>query len=114
MSAANLPDDYRDLFSRGTLELTFKVLRNYKPSLALSIQNTLASAYPRDDYHTALSAAELPLESVIVDDIIRALSQLSSRQVGNGHNDCTDLVVVRSLLLDWMMLARERDESAER
>lgn len=111
MNATDLPDDHRDLFSRGTLELTFKALRNYRPSLALLIQNVLAKAYPRDDYHTALSATELPLESSVVDAVIQALSSLSNQRVGNGHNDRTDLVVVRSLLLDWMMLARERDEA---
>ncbi len=111
MNATDLPDDYRDLFSRGTLELTFKALRNYRPSLALSIQNALAKAYPRDDYHTGLSAAELPLESSVVDAVIQALSSLGSQRVGNGRDDRIDLVVVRSLLLDWMMLARERDEA---
>lgn len=110
MIGTDLPDNYRDLFNRGTLELTFKALRNYRPSLALSIQNTLAKAYPRDDYHTALSAAELPLESAVIDEVIEALSSLCNQRVGNGRNDRTDLVVVRSLLLDWLMLARERDE----
>lgn len=112
MTGADLPDEYRDLFNRGTLELTFKVLRNYRPSLALSVQNTLAQAYPRDDYHTALSAADLPLESSVVDGVIQALATLGNQRVGNGGSDRTDLIVVRSLLLDWLMLARERDQEA--
>jgi hypothetical protein len=109
MKEAETADLCRDLFSRGTLELTFRILRKRRPALALSIQNALAIAYARDDYHTALSADELPLERIVIDEVIQALSTLGNQQVGNGHTDRTEQVVVRSLLLDWLMLARERD-----
>ncbi len=110
MKDAESTDVYRDLFSRGTLELTFKILRKRRPALALSIQNVLTLAYARDDYHSALSATELPLERAVIDEVIHTLSTLGNQRVGNGHTDRTDQVVVRSLLLDWLMLARESDD----
>lgn len=102
----------RDLFNRATLELTFKMLRNRKPALALHIQNALVSVYPRNDYHTAFTAAELPLHAETINDIAQALLALSEELLVNRHQQRNDLIIVRSLLLDWLMLAHERTPTA--
>ena len=104
--------DDRDLFNRATLELTFKILRPRKPSLALQIQNALVSVYPRNDYHTAFTAAELPLSAEIINQIAQALLVLSEELLIAGNQQRSDLAIVRSLLLDWLMLAHERQSSA--
>lgn len=107
----NAPDDDRDLFNRATLELTFKMLRKRQPSLALHIQNALVSVYPRNDYHTAFTAAELPLSASTITRIAQALFVLSEELLAS-NNQRSELVIVRSLLLDWLMLAHECPSSA--
>ncbi len=102
----------RDLFNRATLELTFKMLRKRQPSLALQIQNALVSVYPHNDYHTAFTAAELPLSAATINRTAQALFVLSEELVAAGNQQRNDLIMVRSLLLDWLMLAHECPSSA--
>ncbi len=124
MLSAELPP-CRDLFNRATLELTCKMLRKRRPTLALQIQNALVLSYPRDNYHLALSATELPLSPAVAEQIVQALAALSNN-VGNNVNaplklnsrvsaPCPgdELVLVRSLLLDWLMFARAQCEEQE-
>lgn len=102
---------HSELFGRATLELTFAMLRRPYPALALTVQNAMTLAYPRDDYHTGLSAAELPLSSPDIDRIALALSALSQRlaRTPGGSKTQAQLILLRSLLLDWLMLARNRN-----
>lgn len=102
----------RDLFNRATLELTFKLLRKKQPSLALQIQNALVSIYPRNDYHTAFTAAELPLRTETINRVARALLVLSEEMLNAGSSQRNDLIIVRSLLLDWLMLANDSTQPA--
>jgi hypothetical protein len=106
MDHARSQDGYRDMFSRGTLELTFRTLRKRRPLLALQIQNAMMIAGQQNGY----TAAELPLGSEVVAQIIAALSRLSEQIVARGESDRAELVLTRSLLLDWLMLARERSD----
>lgn len=101
-------EQFRDLFNRGTLELTCKMLRKRRPSLALRVQNVLVLAYPRDDYHTGLSARELPIDASVARQIVQALSSLSDEMVATRQSSRADLVLIRSLLLDWLMFVREQ------
>ncbi|HEY3699782.1 MAG TPA: hypothetical protein VGK97_10650 [Spongiibacteraceae bacterium] len=107
MSLADSPDTNRDLFNRGTLELTFKMLRKKYPALALQLQNALVGIFPRDDYHTAFTAVELPLNAQTIGQIAQALLALSEELLAAGSQQRNDLAIVRSLMLDWLMLARE-------
>jgi hypothetical protein len=127
MSSAEASEYYRDFFNRGTLELTFRVLRHKYPALALRVQNIIVTAYPRGDYHTGISVMELPLDAAGAAKIVAALSALSDqlatapsrnpRLEQHGHdrtsapdaqNQRGDLTMIRSLLLDWLMFARAR------
>jgi len=103
-------EQFRDLFNRGTLELTCKMLRKRNPSLALCVQNVLVIAYPRDDYHTGLTASELPIDADVARRIVQALSSLSDEMVAARQNNRADLVLIRSLLLDWLMFVREQQD----
>lgn len=105
MDYAHSHDGYRDIFSRGTLELTFRTLRKRRPLLALQIQNAMVIAGRQNGF----TASELPLASEVVAQIIAALSCLSEQIVARGDTDRAELVLTRSLLLDWLMLARERE-----
>lgn len=120
MSSAEASEYYGDFFNRGTLELTFKVLRHKYPALALRVQNIIVATYPRGDYHTGVSVLELPLDAAGAARIVQALSQLSDQlatsshgqqgrhEVRNGQTQRGDLTMIRSLLLDWLMFARAR------
>jgi hypothetical protein len=117
MSSAEASEYYRDFFNRGTLELTFKVLRDGYPALALQVQNITVATYPRGDYHTGISIMELPLDAAGAARIVQALSALSDRlatsrdsrhETGNTQTQRGDLTMIRSLLLDWLMFARAR------
>ena len=79
MSSAEASEYYRDFFNRGTLELTFKVLRHKYPALALRVQNIIVATYPRGDYHTGVSVLELPLDAAGAAKIVQALSALSDQ-----------------------------------
>lgn len=108
MATAEVSEYYRDFFNRGTLELTFKVLRDKFPALALRVRNIIVSSYPPGDYHTGISVAELPLNADGAARIVQALSQLSEQLAVSGPAQRTDLTMIRSLLLDWLMFARAR------
>ncbi len=113
MSSAEASEYYRDFFNRGTLELTFKVLRHKYPTLALRVQNIIVATYPRGDYHTGISMMELPLDAAGAAKIVHALSALSdqlatSADPRNAQAQRGDLTMIRSLLLDWLMFARAR------
>lgn len=107
MTTVDSLGNYRDLFNRSMLELTFKMLRTKRPALALQIQNVLVSSYPRGDYHTALAATELPLDADTVRDIVTALTGLSNELLAAGNSRRNELTIVRSLMLDWLMLAHD-------
>ncbi|HSB95211.1 MAG TPA: hypothetical protein VLC91_02110 [Spongiibacteraceae bacterium] len=107
MAVAEMPE-YQDFFNRGTLELTFKVLRKKFPALALRVQNIIVSTYPRGDYHTGITAEELPLNADGAAKIVQALSALSNELAVSGQTQRVDLAMIRSLLLDWLMFARAR------
>jgi hypothetical protein len=110
MSSAEAPEYYRDFFNRGTLELTFKVLRHPFPALALRVQNITVMTYPRGDYHTGISMMELPLDAASAAKIVHALSALSDQLATSSASQPQrgDLTMIRSLLLDWLMFARAR------
>lgn len=108
MSGAEASEYYRDFFNRGTLELTFKVLRRKYPALALRVQNIIATTYPRGDYHTGVSVDELPLDAAAAAQIVQALSALCDGMATSGQAQRGDLTMIRSLLLDWLMFARAR------
>lgn len=118
MSSAEASEYYRDFFNRGTLELTFKVLRHKYPTLALCVQNITVATFPRGDYQTGIgqtgiSMMELPLDAAGAAKIVHALSALSdqlatSHDAPNASSQRGDLTMIRSLLLDWLMFARAR------
>lgn len=108
MASAEASEYYRDFFNRGTLELTFKVLRRKYPALALRVQNIIVATYPRGDYHTGVSVMELPLDATEAARIVQALSALSDQMATSAQPQRGDLTMIRSLLLDWLMFARAR------
>lgn len=90
---------------RGTLELTFQLLRQQRPTLALTVRNALLENFP-DGASYADRGTEL-LTQKQVNNIITALSSLSEKIRWQHSTKKSDLVLIRSVLLDWLMIARE-------
>lgn len=105
------PDRNRDLFSRATLELTFRMLRHTRPSLALALRNALL-AYPPAQHNRVHAIEELPLPSEQIDAIIDALGRMSHGGHSRAGGGKTEVVLVRSLRLDWMIARQQSDSPA--
>jgi hypothetical protein len=104
------PDRHRDLFSRATLELTFRMLRHTRPGLALTLRNALL-AHPPRQHGSACAIKELPLPAEQIDAIVDALGRMSHGGQARAGGGKPEVVLVRSLLLDWMMIARQQIDS---
>lgn len=103
------PDRHRDLFSRATLELTFRMLRQPRPSLALALRNALVE-HPPARQGGAYTIEELPLSAERIDAIVEALRGLSNDSHYRAGSSKAEVVLVRSLLLDWIMIARQQSD----
>jgi len=96
-----------DVFSRGALDLTFRLLRPKSPSLALNVRNLLNS----DDYRLE-EAPGIPitdhfyvqLEALQVGRIVSALTCLGQSALDEEHPEPGRLVVIKTLIREWMTL----------
>lgn len=100
------------VFSRGSLKLTYDLLRHINPSLALTIRNlTSLSPLPKlegDVDNSITDCFLIDLDSFQVRAVVEALikrSQLSSVE------DAGMKVVAQALIEDWIVLAHEMVEA---
>ncbi len=97
-----------DLFSRGALELTFKLLRVHNNArLALDVQNQLQEP-PTQDHPTHNRHQDqfrVTLEAHTVGKIIDALTSMGNNLLNNPERESGTLVAIRSLIKDWIALA---------
>ena len=112
ISSVDTPASERpDVFSRGALELTFKLLRKQNPRLALDVQNQLQGLAslkevteqapprkPSDHFH-------ITLDPQTIGKVVEALTTLGQKLLNDSPKDSGTLVVVRSLIKDWIELA---------
>ncbi len=109
MTASSQSIQYRpDLFSRGALELTFKLLRVHNNArLALDVQNQLQEAptegQPTRNRHQDLF--RVTLEAHTVGKIIDALTSMGNTLLNNPERESGTVVAIRSLIKDWIALA---------
>ena len=92
-----------EVFSRGALELTFRLLRSRHPSLALSVQNILAGkplpGAASDQFHINLDART-------VGRVVAALTDMGEQSLHSGSDaDQGRRVVISTLIREWMTLA---------
>lgn len=97
-----------DVFSRGALELSFKLLRPHNPTLALEIQNILAGEKfsLRNDVQASAVTDHfhIQLGPLVVGRIVDALTQLGNTALEEASEPGL-LVVLRTLIKEWMTLA---------
>jgi len=110
-----------NVFNRGALELTFRLLRRIKPTLALQVQNLLAAPpLPKpseiaNSIHTDQFQIDPPAE--VTRSIVETLSELAMSEAHSDNTDTGRLVMIRTLLIDWLQLAKtylDDDESYQR
>ncbi|MGH1371195.1 MAG: hypothetical protein ACRBBW_04110 [Cellvibrionaceae bacterium] len=107
-----------DVFSRGALELTFKLLRKNNPRLSLEIQNQLqgvrATLHDNELSHRAQPSSLTPsdldhfkitLDASTIGKVVDALTHMGQQLLDSAEKDSGTLVVIRSLMNDWIELA---------
>lgn len=101
----------REVFSRGALQLTFRVLRKNKPAIALEIQNCLAlcplekPAEIDDIPATDHFRVDLPAETLR--DLLFGLSELvEDHETNPVLRDLGSMVTLRTLISDWLDYAQ--------
>lgn len=96
-----------DVFSRGALELTFRLLRPKQPTLALQVRNTLGHEEARLEEAPNIPIADhfyVDLEALEVGRIVSALTQLGQKALDEEHPEPGRLVVIKTLIREWMAL----------
>lgn len=96
-----------DVFSRGALELTFRLLRPKHPALALAVRNHLSKEDCRleDTPNTPITDHFfIELEAQSIGHIVAALTLLGEQALAEDHPEPGRLVVIKTLIREWMGL----------
>ncbi|GAB3100544.1 hypothetical protein G8770_04490 [Aestuariicella hydrocarbonica] len=103
-----------DLFSRGALELTFRVLRRHKPQLAMDVQNILQGNKVEAQTLKPLSRVNpkstadhfyVSLPPQTIGQVVKALTHLGEEMLAQPDRGNGKLLIIRTLMKDWMDLA---------
>lgn len=99
--------DIPDVFSRGSLKLTFDLLRKKQPQLALTIRNIAnGEPLPKEDGENEGRNSDhfkVEIDSYQVRAVVETLALFC--QAGDGKSG--QAIVARTLIEDWMSLARK-------
>lgn len=106
-----------DVLSRGVLDASFQLLRPRHPGLALQLQNILAGERFSLRQNAQASAItdhfHIQLDPRTVGKIVDALTQLGNTALQRQHSEPGALMVLRTLIKEWMTLAEWIVEHAE-
>lgn len=98
-----------DIFSRVSLEHTFRLLRQHSPSIALKVRNQLAGEcflYNNTDPHNPHTEYfHITLDPRTIGKIINAMTELGQSALDRSKHDKGQLIVLRTLIKEWMALA---------
>ena len=95
-----------DVFSRGSLKLTYDALRPFNPMLALQVRNIIhgeplpKSDHEEDNEHT--DYFKVTLDSFQIRGIVEGLLQCGESSENKGL-----AIMAKSLQLDWVNLAHQ-------
>lgn len=102
------------VFSRGALQQTFRLLRNSHPALALKVQNIMSQAAiekpeefdgdPRtDNFEINLDGEDL---QAILESLVSMADLNKLRTLNSNVTELGNLVIVKALIQDWIDVAR--------
>lgn len=111
IDAYNLLCRQPDVFSRGALHLSFRILRHYRPALALALQNSMAEEpLPKPPEIRDIPATDqirMKLDTQTVREILAALSELADKRSNDPKlAEFGGLVVLKTLMIDWIHYAQ--------
>lgn len=100
-----------DVFSRGCIQMTFKLLRNSNPRLALAVRNIAGGESLPKDFDALLDDKNTDHFRVVMDskDVREVVEELMSFT----HPDAVDIhnpgvnIMARTLMQDWLLLAHQ-------
>jgi hypothetical protein len=96
------PEQGSNEFTRNSLEKCFELLREDSPSLAILIQNSLMEC----DQRFPESQVSLRLDESTVNHIVAKLAEIGETAAVENSVPKTELVKIRSILMDWMVYAQ--------
>jgi len=112
MSSENAPVDEKkpNVFSRGSLKMTYDLIRKSSPQLALKVRNIIGGeALPKDSSQHDNKHAdffEVDLDSFEVRAVVEGL--MAQLQNGSMSAQPTGMAVMaKSLIEEWLVLARK-------
>lgn len=90
-------------FSLNCLQLSFQLLRNQHPALALSIQNITADLHLTNcnNYSDKLIAIDMDVNSV--SKIVAALAELAEQSAHDSTDNQHSMIIIHQTLLDWLL-----------
>ncbi len=99
-----------DVFSRGSLKLTYDLLRKKNPALALAVRNIInCEALPRVDEDNDSPNSDhfrVPLDSFQVRAVVEGLMEYD--QAITGQSEQAGLAIMaKTLMEDWIALAHK-------
>jgi hypothetical protein len=96
------PEQGSNEFTRNSLEKCFELLRENSPSLAILIQNALMECNQRFPE----SQVCLQLDEITVNHIVAKLAEIGDAAAAANSAPKTELIKIRSVLMDWMVYAQ--------
>ena len=97
-----------DVFSRHTLELTFRLLRPKHPSLSLEVRNLLSAQRVSTAAVEVKSSAEhfyINLKARKIGQVVNALTKLGEHEFQQKSSRQGQLLLLKTLIQEWMKLA---------
>lgn len=100
-----------DVFSRGSLQMTFELLRKRNPSLALTVRNITGGEPLPKDYDDLLDDKNTDHFRVVMDskdirEVVEELMSFTHPDAVDVHNPGVN-IMARTLMQDWLLLAHQ-------
>jgi hypothetical protein len=100
-----------DVFSRGSIQMTFELLRKRNPRLALAVRNIAGGEPLVKDYDELLDDKNtdhfrVELDSCDVREVVEELMTFTHPDAVDIHNPGVN-IMARTLMQDWLLLAHQ-------
>lgn len=100
-----------DVFSRGSIQMTFELLRKSNPRLALAVRNIAGGEPLPKDFDDLLDDKNtdhfrVALDSKDVREVVEELMSFTQPDAVDIHNPGVN-IMARTLMQDWLLLAHQ-------
>ena len=93
-------------FSLDCLQITFKLLRDKQPCLALTVQNYIVEARHQHSHNHQDKQVALHMELQQVSNIVSALSAIAESAASDRSHSKASIASIHQTLLDWLLYAQ--------